>query len=593
MLLLALTAALGWLLAAPQARAATITVTTTADENNSDGDCSLREAIRSANSDAPYDACAAGSGADTIVLPAGTFTLGLAGTGENLSLSGDLDIIKDVSIVGAGRTKTIIDADGLDRVFDILGTSNPVVSLSGMTITGGDPHGGHGGGVQVVSGTLSMFNVRVTDNTTGGTSQYNGGGVYTTAGNTTVTISFSRIDNNSAVNLGGGIYVEDQSALLLQSSRVDGNTAPTGAGIYNRGPATILDSEISTNSSTSSAGGGGGINNADTLVMVNSTISLNSALGSGGGLVAAGNTTTALYSVTIARNTADSDNDFTGDGGGIRIASPTATVSFRNTIIADNSDVSSAGNDHPDCSGTFDSLDYNLVENTTGCTIGGVTTHNLTGVDPQLGFLKDNGGPTFTHALKAGSPAIDGGNPSGCKDETNTTMTVDQRGFVRPVDGDLVPGSRCDIGAFEFLSAGPPTPTATPTQTATPPNTATATATPTMTTTPTKTTTPTSTAIPTAGPSPTPSKTPTAAPTATATKEGPPPTATATVTPGPSPTPTKTVKPTKTPTPTATIEGQPSATPTPTVEGQPSPTPGASPTPFVPAYWLYLPVTLN
>lgn len=102
-----------------------------------------------------------------------------------------------------------------------------------------------------------------------------------------------------------------------------------------------------------------------------------------------------------------------------------------------------------------------LINYDTGhCTIIGTVTLN----DPQLGPLADNGGPTQTHALPAGSPAIDAGNAGGCRDSLGALLTADQRGFARTVDGDADGTAICDIGAYEFGASAPatPTPTATP-----------------------------------------------------------------------------------------------------------------------------------
>ena len=88
------------------AEAAIITVNTTADELNSDGDCSLREAITAANTDSPVDACPAGIGDDTITLPAGIYTLTIAGTGEDLAATGDLDVIDNLTLTGADAATT-------------------------------------------------------------------------------------------------------------------------------------------------------------------------------------------------------------------------------------------------------------------------------------------------------------------------------------------------------------------------------------------------------------------------------------------------------------------------------------------------------
>jgi predicted outer membrane repeat protein len=173
------------------------------------------------------------------------------------------------------------------------------------------------------------------------------------------------------------------------------------------------------------------------LNLTNSTVSGNTAGRNGGGIYASG---TASDIVTIVSSTIV-NNRAVIDGGGLVRASTTNPVNLRNTIIANNTDDGTA----PDVSGSVVSQGYNLIENTTGAAISGTTTGNLTGVDPNLGPLQDNGGPTQTHALLSGSPAIDKGESSG--------STVDQRGLTRPVDHPSIPnatgGNGADIGAFE------------------------------------------------------------------------------------------------------------------------------------------------
>jgi CSLREA domain-containing protein len=436
---------------APIARAATISVTTTSDEVNVDGDCSLREAIRAANLDQAVDACPAGSGADTINLPAGNYVLTIAGINEDLALTGDLDITAGVTIIGAGPGSTTIDASGLDRAIQIIGSTT--AQISGVTVRGGLTNNQAGSGILVYSSTsaLTLTNSRVTDNL--GTA-----GLWVNSG--TLTVIDSRVQNNT----GSGVYV-------------------------NSGTATIINSVISGNTTDNS---GGGIYNDGTLTVVNSTISGNSAIYNGGGIHSAG--TTNLYSVTIANNTADSDANNIGDGGGISISSSASGVlSVRNSIIAANQDDSSTGTLQPDCSGAITSEAYNLIRLTAGCTIAGNITGNLTGVNANLGPLQNNGGQTLTHALQAGSPAIDAGTPSGCIDHNAALLDADQRGYLR--------SGRCDMGAFEFDSPGAATPTNSPTPTRTPTATRTPTHTPTR--------TPTRTVTPTNGPSPTSTATPT------------------------------------------------------------------------------------
>lgn len=146
---------------APPARAsATITVTTTQDVlNGNDGVCSLREAIIAANTDTASGPatgeCPAGNGADMINLPAGVFTLTIAGSNEDASATGDLDILHSLNLVGSGETQTVLDAGGIDRAVDILVTNAPVVSISRLTIRNGSatPFGpvGYGGGIRSAS----------------------------------------------------------------------------------------------------------------------------------------------------------------------------------------------------------------------------------------------------------------------------------------------------------------------------------------------------------------------------------------------------------------------------------------------------------
>ncbi|HET9221759.1 MAG TPA: choice-of-anchor Q domain-containing protein [Roseiflexaceae bacterium] len=458
---------------APVARAATIGVTTTSDEINVDGDCSLREAIRAANLNQVFDACPAGSGADTINLPAGNYVLTIAGTNEDDALTGDLDITASVTINGAGAGSTTIDGNKLDRVFQIM--SNSTAQIANVTITGGLTSIQAGSGILVYesSSALTLISSRVTDN-------LGNGGLHVNSG--TLTVIDSRVQNNT----GGGIDVGS-------------------------GTATIIDSAIFDNTTDNS---GGGINSSGTLTVVNSTISGNSAGFSGGGL--AGGGTTDLYNVTIADNTADSDANDGGDGGGVYISSfASGAFSMRNSIISGNRDSSPSSAVHPDCSGAITSEAHNLIENTTGCAIGGNVNGNVTGASANLGPLRNNGGQTQTHALQAGSPAINSGTPGGCIDDDARILGTDQRGYLR--------NGRCDMGAFEFNSPGAPTPTNSPTATRTPTHTPThtATATPTATPSPTRTPTDTPTGTPTQtatpGPSPTPGGVPEFTPTATAT----------------------------------------------------------------------------
>ena len=438
-----------------EARAATLTVTTVDDELNGDGDCSLREAIQAANTDFPVDACTAGSGDDTIVVPAGLYVLSILpdGTPDD-NWDGDLDVLGDLTISGAGAGSTIINGGGVDRVLHLDPYSaGLIVEVSGATIQGGST-AGSGGGIANIKGTLTLNNSTVSGNEassygggiySGGTLTLNnsevsgntagsyGGGIYgsgtftnsTISGNTASgngggisgcgTITLSTISDNTAGSNGGGVYCS--GTLSVIDLTVSGNTAAiSGGGIWVSGAATTVHSStISGNEATSS--NGGGIYGSGTFT--NSTISGNTAGSSGGGIYAS--STLTLHSSTVTDNSAVA-------GGGI--FNPASTATLRYTIIANS--VGAA------CSGVITSDGHNLIEDPTGCTIIGDTTGNIIGQDPDLGPLADNGGSTQTHALLSGSPAIDAGS-----DDCPPPAT-DQRGVARPQ------GASCDIGAYEY-----------------------------------------------------------------------------------------------------------------------------------------------
>ncbi len=448
------------------AQATVITVTTTADDRTSNGNCTLREAIIAANTNTAIDACPAGSGADTITLPAGTFTLTIPGTSEGLAQTGDLDVYDDLTLVGASPTTTIIDGGGIDRVLEVYGDA--VVHITRLAVTGGN---------QTAAGSM----IRLTD-----TAQ--------------LTLSVVRL-YGAPSGVSYALYQLTGTSLIVQSSLIEDNLS---GGLYTQTGSTTIVRH--TTISGNVAANGGGISSSGALRMVNSTLSGNSATGQGGGIFSGG--TADLYNVTIVDNSAGTGGS-NGAGGGI--VQVTGTATFRNSILANNVELISSNSN--DCSGALTSAGYNLIEDPLGCVIGGDTTGNITGLDPNMGVLDLYGGGIPTHRLLAGSPAINAGNPTGCLDEVAATLLTDQRLFLR--------NGVCDMGAFEFNSPGAAT--ATPTLTSSPvPATATYT--------PTASATPTNTALP-----PTATRTATASPTASPSS-----TSTRTQTPGPSPTSTST-----------------------------------------------------
>ncbi len=246
-----------------------------------------------------------------------------------------------------------------------------------------------------------------------------------------------------ATYVGGGGIGQFAGTLTVIDSTISGNRSQEGTagGIGAFAAVTVSGTTISGNFAGGVGGGAIAMANG-TLEITDATISDNSTTASGGG-IASDAATIRLNNVTMAGNTADSDRDGIGDGGGLATAG--ALVSMSNTIIADNVDT---GGEAPDCIGPIDSRGHNLIENTAACALVGGPA-DITGQDPKLGPLTNNGGPTETRALLRGSPAIDAGNPATPGSGGNACEATDQRGVARPQDGDADGVATCDIGAFE------------------------------------------------------------------------------------------------------------------------------------------------
>lgn len=419
---------LGMTQAAPAAPSATINVNTTNDELNFDGDCSLREAIRAANTDTAVDACPAGSGTDTINIPAGTYNLTQTSGAEDAK--GDLDVQTSMTLEGAGADATHIHGDMGERVLEAYMAID--VTVTGVTISGGQDTSGSAGG-----GILSQANFTLEDSVVTGNTASSGGGIWNSG--PAMTITRSIISNNSDNgNAGGaGMGGSPDTVTTLIDSTITGNVTGHGAGGINtfNGTFILINSTVSNNINTSSSSGGAGIylggSDAE-LYLINSTISGNISTASlGGGLFVSG-ATAHIFNSTIAYNSATS-------GGGIQNS---GTVNFQNTIIAQNSANLVGG--APDCGGSFmNSLGYNFIGEDSFCNLTGISTGMIVDADPLLGPLQDNGGVAPTHGLRYNSPAREGGNPAGCTDQNGDDLPTDQRGFPRVV------GNNCDMGAFE------------------------------------------------------------------------------------------------------------------------------------------------
>ena len=398
-----------------------LVVTKTLDTNDGvcDSDCSLREAIIAANTLA---------GADTITLPAGTYTLTITGTGENLAATGDLDINSDVTLTGAGADSTIIEAgtigypslsaNGIDRVFEVRGTFT--VSISGVTIRNGKT-ALKGGGIYHNNGTLTVTNSAFSGNS----GSQDGGGIHHENG--TLTVTNSAFSDNYG-NEGGGIH-NNNGTLTVTNSAFSDNFASYGGGIniFPSGEATVTVTN-STFSDNSTVYRGGGIHNTyGTLTVTNSTFSGNSvSSGIGGGVY------NDIGTLTVTNSTL-SGNSATKGGGGIYNVSTLATTTLKNTIVAN----SPSGGDCVNVIGTLTADAFN-IDSDGSCD--GATTK--TTAEIALGSLAPNGGPTDTMAPGNSSAAIDAGDNTVCAD-TNTVNNLDQRGVARPQ------GTHCDVGAFE------------------------------------------------------------------------------------------------------------------------------------------------
>jgi CSLREA domain-containing protein len=330
---------------------------------------------------------------------------------------------------------------------------------------GGDTFGDGGGLFNTVSGIASLSHGIVRNNTIAtGAAAGSGGGIYNQG---TLTLRRSQIHTNLATRNAGGI--DNFGTALLANSTVLANATADGhgGGISNEGELTLVDSTLSGNTATEDGGGGlynaarvtisgstiggnsgtengGGIYNTSsgTATLTNSTVSGNGAVDMGGGIFNLGGAI-SLNHVTITLNRADSNADEFGVGGGIFngvLDDVPGTVTLKNTILAGNRDTTGDG---ADCQGTFSSLGHNLIQNTFDCTFSGDSANDVIGQDARLGPLADHGGPTLTHALLDGSPAIDAVPLGACVNQAGNPLATDQRGARRPQ------GAACDIGAYE------------------------------------------------------------------------------------------------------------------------------------------------
>jgi hypothetical protein len=465
---------------------------------NAEGRCSLRAAVMEANGGTT-------GSADTIVLSRGTYQLTIPeiDRGFPSDIDGDLNFVagQPVAVVGifrSGAPRATIEQTAPHRVLSV--SPGADVDLSGVTVTGGDVTAGGGGifsaGTLTVPSTLALHYARINGNRTegpGGGILAGGGGLLeldhvavrqneagTGGGILSVgpaTMRFTTVRDNVA-RLGGGIFWgfspgERPRRLELRNSLVAGNRAvgddvrASGGGLAIRadGPfhgnqVQVVDTTIRGNHADRDGGGIHVEGFASALRVERSTLVANDATGEGGGVLLVG--PGRFTNSTLSGNHAD-------DGGAIFHTSSPVCFGFdcgRDELVLDSSTLAenraAGGVDGIRGGGFFllqavgtifanrrncelpvnDSIGWNL-ETGTSCELDG--PGDLSSTAPGLRPLADNGGATWTHALRAGSAAIDANAFSGCP-------RLDQRSAFRPA------GERCDIGSFERDAAFLPTP---------------------------------------------------------------------------------------------------------------------------------------
>ncbi|WP_395375865.1 choice-of-anchor Q domain-containing protein [Marinicella sp. W31] len=317
---------------------------------------------------------------------------------------GELLISSSTTIDGPGKDLLTIDGDENTRIIRIDdGTDDLIdVGINGLTLTRGNgqsPANSRTGGCVLSFELLTLNDSTVTTCESSG----RGGGVFTRFG--ALNLNNSSIHNNDAGNEAGGLYFREAAAVIMNSTVSENTSDFNGAGIF-----------ISRN---------------NFVEIYNSTISENRGLNTserqGAGIfINSSSSSLTLENTTIVNNT--------GEGLFVRQASQ---VNITNNIIAGNID--------GDCELTqinANSNNQNNLDTDGSCDV--LATNHFTVSNPMLGPLANNGGLTMTHLPLADSPVIDSGDDALCAE-------FDQRGLLRPRDGDGDGTSTCDIGAVESL----------------------------------------------------------------------------------------------------------------------------------------------
>jgi CSLREA domain-containing protein len=413
--------------AAPSGIEGAILVTTLEDELNTDGDCSLREAIEAANDNTAVDACPAG---DAVITDTITFSVsGMITLNDLLNVVGGGPLLIDgantITLSGNGIVQILVNSFGADLNLKGLSLVDGYSSISGggifnngkiivndCTLSGNNAI--EGGGIN------NWYDMKINNSTLSGNSATtNGGGIFNLG---IITITNSTFSGNTSDSWGGAIY--NPGHMSIENSIFLENNSPLAGGIYNGNMLSITGSTLSGNYSTWC---GGGVLNESLLIISNTTLSGNNS--ESGGAICNSDTMT-VTNATLSGNSADSTY-----GGGIYTFD--GNVMLVNTIVTN----SPSGGDCLIHSGIFTDGGHNISSDDT-CGLD-PANGSMPNTDPVLGPLQDNGGPTWTHALLTGSPAIDAGDNAQC-------LPTDQRGVTRPQDGNGDGVSICDIGSFEL-----------------------------------------------------------------------------------------------------------------------------------------------
>jgi hypothetical protein len=394
---------------------------------------------------------ASGSGGG--ISNAGTLTL------TNCTLDHDTAGNAGGGLSNLGGTTTLVGCTfNHDSAGSTGGIGGGIFSFGTLSVTNSnlsnDSAGFLGGGIYIhVNSAATLTNCTLSnDSATDGGGD--GGGVFVDA-NSTATLTNCTLSNDKAGNGGGGLCTDASGPVTFHNCTLSNDSALQGGGICNTGGTVVLTACTLNNDSNSgllnegtatltactlsndSALAGGGLENVGTATLTNCTFTNDSATSSidgGGGIFNEGGATLTLTNCTLANNAA-----VNGSGGGIWNAGG-GTLNLTNTLVAENTAAVSG----PDVSGDVSTADHDLIGDDSGMSIITNLGGNLVGsstapIDPRLGPLQNNGGPTQTLALLADSPAI--GHANNAK-----APATDQRGVTR-VDET---GETTDIGAYEF-----------------------------------------------------------------------------------------------------------------------------------------------